>query len=259
MTSLPYLQLYTSDYLADTAHLTTEEHGAYLLLIMNYWQRGKPLDNTDNRLAHVARLTDERWKAVETVLSQFFQIDGQIWFHSRIERDLAAVREKSDRASYAGKRSAVQRSLNERSTFVQRSFNQEEEEEDEKEDNKNTLDHKFDLFWTAYPRHTAKGAARKAFAVALKKTTAEKLIAAAECFKNDPNREEAFTAHASTWLNQERWLDDPLPQKQAPASLRGLITTPTLVPPQFTSEDVPKGSPMPESLRKLFGVSQTTS
>ena len=74
MTSLPYMQLYTSDYLADTAHLTTVEHGAYLLLLMNYWQRGKPLDNTDGRLAHVARLSAEEWEAVEPILAEFFSI-----------------------------------------------------------------------------------------------------------------------------------------------------------------------------------------
>ena len=254
MTSLPYMQLYTSDYLADTAHLTTEEHGAYLLLIMNYWQRGKPLDNTDGRLAHVARLSADRWAAVEGVLGQFFKVDGVIWTHARIERDLDKIRDKSSKLAANGSIGGSKRLANAKQMPIY-----EEEEEDEEEDNKNTLDHKFDLFWSAYPRKTAKGAARKAFALALKKTTAEKLTAAAESFAKDPNREEGFTAHASTWLNQERWLDDPLPQKPAPATFRGLNTTPTIVPPRFTSDDVPKGSPMPESIRKLLGVSQTTS
>ncbi|WP_438379104.1 DUF1376 domain-containing protein, partial [Escherichia coli] len=54
MAALPYMQLYIADYLADTMHLSAEEHGAYLLLMFNYWQTGKPIPK--NRLAKIARL-----------------------------------------------------------------------------------------------------------------------------------------------------------------------------------------------------------
>ena len=52
MAALPYMQLYIADYLADTMHLSAEEHGAYLLLMFNYWQTGKPIPK--NRLAKIA-------------------------------------------------------------------------------------------------------------------------------------------------------------------------------------------------------------
>ena len=253
MTSLPYMQLYTSDYLADTAHLTTEEHGAYLLLLMNYWQRGKPLDNTDGRLAHVARLSAERWKAVEPILAEFFMIEGTTWVQARIERDLDKIRDKSSKLAANGSIGGSKRQANAKQMPIY-----EEEEEDKEEDEDNKKISSFDAFWTAYPRKTAKGAATAAWVKALKKATAEEIIKAAHAYRDDPNREEGFTAHASTWLNQERWLDGPLPQKSLPAGSRGSDTRPTVLPPRYSADEAPKGSPMPENIRQLLGASERT-
>jgi hypothetical protein len=78
----------------------------------------------------------------------------------------------------------------------------------------------FDLFWKAYPRKTAKGAARKAW----DKLKPEEQLAAtegAQRFASDPNRDETFTPHPATWINAERWLDEPLPpRKLTPEALR---------------------------------------
>lgn len=108
MAALPYIQLYVADYLADTMHLTTEEHGAYLLIIMNYWQTGRPIPK--KRLASVARISNDRWISVEDTLSEFFtETEQGTWIHARIEDDLAKVASKSTQASAAGKRSAAKR------------------------------------------------------------------------------------------------------------------------------------------------------
>ena len=128
----PYIQLYVADYLADTVHLSTEEHGAYLLLIMNYWQTGKPIPKS--RLASAARMFNGRWTDVEQTLKEFFKEDEQgRWVHPRIEQELAKVRRKSRQASAAGKASAKKRAemqsidvkedSNGRSTEIQRTFN----------------------------------------------------------------------------------------------------------------------------------------
>ena len=104
MAALPYIQLYVADYLADTQHLTAEEHGAYMLLIFNYWQTGKPLKVS--RLQSLARMFNDRWTDVHETLSEFFEeVDG-VWIHKRIEMDLEAVKAKSKKNSDAGKASA---------------------------------------------------------------------------------------------------------------------------------------------------------
>lgn len=134
MAALPYMQLYVADYLADTAHLTTKEHGAYLLLMFNYWQRGESFKAKDEqklnkKLATIAKLSLEEWNEIKESISEFFCVSETEWQHNRIERDLITVNNKSANASVAGKRSAEKRALankeysNERSTNVKQSLN----------------------------------------------------------------------------------------------------------------------------------------
>lgn len=122
MAALPYMPLYVADYLADAAHLTTFQHGAYLLLIMTYWQRGQPLPNDDAKLARICRMTAREWARNREVLSDFFAIDEHEWKHKRIAHELARVADKSLKAKRAGSTSA-QRRLEKRSTDADRTPN----------------------------------------------------------------------------------------------------------------------------------------
>lgn len=71
----------------------------------------------------------------------------------------------------------------------------------------------FDEFWSAYPRRSGKIKAKDAFRKVLKECDPETIIAGARAFADDPNRQEEFTPHPATWLNQGRWEDDPLPAR----------------------------------------------
>lgn len=84
------MPLYIGDYLQDTTRLTTEQHGAYLLLIMDYWING-PLPDCDASLSQVTRLQPAAWKKNKPALSRLFVITEGEWHHKRIEKELSAA------------------------------------------------------------------------------------------------------------------------------------------------------------------------
>jgi uncharacterized protein YdaU (DUF1376 family) len=92
------MPLYVADYIADTGHLSATEHGAYLLLIMHYWQNGSlPVD--DVRLARIARMTQKEWAKSCATIAAFFS-DG--WGHKRIDEELARAEQITNKRKAAG-------------------------------------------------------------------------------------------------------------------------------------------------------------
>lgn len=99
-----WMPLYIGDYLSDTMHLTTEQHGAYLLLIMAYWKNGGPLPGNAAALAATCRLSGDAWSNAQAMLASFFTIDAVSgdWRHERIDKELAdAAGNKERRVSKA--------------------------------------------------------------------------------------------------------------------------------------------------------------
>ncbi|MBB4264289.1 uncharacterized protein YdaU (DUF1376 family) [Bradyrhizobium sp. CIR3A] len=99
------MPLYIADYLAGTAHLTTVEHGAYLLLLMHYWIKGEP-PASDDIARRVTRMTNRQWAKSSTVLKSLF-CDG--WRHDVLDLELAKVIEKSTIASANARKSHADR------------------------------------------------------------------------------------------------------------------------------------------------------
>lgn len=68
----------------------------------------------------------------------------------------------------------------------------------------------FDAFWELYPRKVSKGTARRAYAAARKKASDEVILDGLRAHLPDLlSRDMGYRPHASTWLNGERWADDP--------------------------------------------------
>jgi hypothetical protein len=64
-----------------------------------------------------------------------------------------------------------------------------------------------------YPKKDDKGLAKRSFEKALTRATLEVIIAGAERYRDDPNREQLFTKNPSTWLNADAWENGPLPSR----------------------------------------------
>lgn len=101
MTSRPWMPLYVGSYLKNTNRLTTEGHGAYLLLIMDYWTSG-PLPNDDDQLATITRLPVRSWRKLRPTIEPFFQVAEGRWTHERIDHEIAVTAEKQRRRVEAG-------------------------------------------------------------------------------------------------------------------------------------------------------------
>lgn len=103
-----WMPLYIGDYLSDTMHLTTEQHGAYLLIIMAYWKNGGELPGA--AIQSITRLHGDAWGNAQAVLSMMFSIEENgNWRHERIERELLEAGSKKDAATAKAKAGAAAR------------------------------------------------------------------------------------------------------------------------------------------------------
>ena len=91
-----WMPLYIGDYLRDTTRLTTAQHGAYMLLIMDYWTNGAPPDD-DAVLASITKSTPEDWAKIRAAIASKFQIEGGVWRHSRIDHELAEAQDNKQK------------------------------------------------------------------------------------------------------------------------------------------------------------------
>lgn len=73
----------------------------------------------------------------------------------------------------------------------------------------------FERWWAIYPRRESKLKARDSYKTArLRGATIEELESGARRYRDDPNRDPAFTKIPTTWLNQGCWDDEPLPPRE---------------------------------------------
>lgn len=98
-----WMPFYVTDYLGDTMHLSTTQHGAYLLLLLACWKAGGDLPDDDTQLASITRMSAGDWKKSAPVLRRFFEAVDGLLSHGRVKKELDKAKELSEKRSGIGK------------------------------------------------------------------------------------------------------------------------------------------------------------
>lgn len=118
MSATPFMQLYIADYLGDTQHLTTEQHGAYLLLLMAMWRAGGSLPNDPQKLARITRVSPRRWHLIAPDVMEFFTVDGGEITQKRLVEERKKASSISEKRSASGKLGGIAKALKSNDTAV---------------------------------------------------------------------------------------------------------------------------------------------
>lgn len=95
MTKPSHIPLFPDSYHRDTTHLTTEEHGAYLLLLMAAWGSDDcTLPHDDKRLAALAKLSIAKWRKLAPTILEFWAIENGRIVQKRLLKEWLYVAQK---------------------------------------------------------------------------------------------------------------------------------------------------------------------
>lgn len=224
MSNMPFMPLYIDNYVGDTQHLSTEQHGAYMLLLMAMWKAGGRLPSDPAKLARIARLPRAKWVKIADDLLAFFDEAGGEITQKRLVSELQKASEKHAKRVDAGSRGGTAKALKEKemttsnaiakpchSLDITSSLRSERGHADQIQ-----IDEEFDTFWAAYPRREGsnpKAPALQSYRRCRKRgISAEMILDGARRYARQVAGEPPrFTAQATTWLNQSRWEQESAP------------------------------------------------
>ncbi|MDR7037378.1 uncharacterized protein YdaU (DUF1376 family) [Methylobacterium sp. BE186] len=112
MSAFPHLPLFTDAFIADTGHLSAQETGAYLMLMMVAWRSPEcRLADNDDKLARWARLDRRTWLRIKPVVMEFWTLEGGFWTQKRLSKERAHVSKLAEVRRENGKRGGRPKSL----------------------------------------------------------------------------------------------------------------------------------------------------
>lgn len=227
MSQFPALPLWCADFFAKTDHLSNEEQWAYLKLMMKTWVRNcRPLDDNPQDIARLLGISQKRWLKMRHRLAPFFDLSDATWRQLRLEKEFQFVANRKAVSARNGARGGRPKTMQSNGlenptgssqggpiesththTHTQlESFS--EPNGSTKDKRVGSVDREFELWWQGYPHKVGKGGARSKFLIARRKTSLDELIEGVKRYIASKPKDRAW-CHPGTWLNQERWLDEP--------------------------------------------------
>lgn len=96
MSKAPIMPFFTDAYLADCHHLSTEAHGAMLLILLHTWrQGGEALPDDDKKMMRIVKVKSlTKWRSLKDELLPCFDLSDGRWRQKRLEKTWADVTEK---------------------------------------------------------------------------------------------------------------------------------------------------------------------
>ena len=102
MADLPGMMIFGDAYMADTRHLSLEEHGAYYLLLLIAWRcPERALPDDDKRLAQMLGITAPRWAKLKPTIMAFWNLDERGWTQKRQLKAWEIAQNRSEKAADA--------------------------------------------------------------------------------------------------------------------------------------------------------------
>ena len=215
MSTLPYFKFYTNDWLVDTATLSPTAKGCYIDILAHTWSKKSFFRDNDTEMARLLRLTKGQWRKVKIELEQYFDLKNGTFFNKRLAKELQESEEKREKNKLNASLGGIAKSLKRKETDIangKRTLGKtmpilELESELELESKEIYKENCFEEFWNQYPRKVSKKASEKAYLKAIQKFTPQEILHG--LMKYNFNPDPKMIPHASTWLNGERWNDEP--------------------------------------------------
>ena len=221
MSQAPSMPMYWDAYLADTTHLSTEEHGAYLLLLAAMWRRNGSVPDDDADNSRILGLTKAKWRKVKVRLSDFLIISDGMISQKKLQETWKNTQEKieKNRANGAkGGRAAASKNndlgqANAANSLKPNSSIPEPEPEPDKEATASlpaSAESKdlYQDFLSKHPRPRETPMGEKHFDEAIAGgASAAEIIAAAAAYSVEVKgySDQNFTAYSDNWLRDQKW------------------------------------------------------